>query len=250
MKSFIREILPPILLHGMRSFGKYIKGKHSFLRRTHKNNSPDHQDLDVYWDPAMVHLLEIWGDGNVWNEIQFLMINCKGSVLDFACGTGKTIEILSKFPFIEVYGCDISDYLIQKAIERGINKNHLMACDATKTNYPSNYFDYAYSIGSLEHFTEDGIHNFITENHRIIKYLTYHFIPVSKSGKNEGWIKTYQSYFNNSTQWWLDKFNPIYKIVYTLDSVWCDNISDGKWFVCMKGDEGISNKHMERFLVT
>ena len=34
-------------------------------------------------------------------------------------------------------------------------------------------------------------------------------IPVSKNNKNNGWIVNYQSYFNNSVEWWsefLEKF--------------------------------------------
>ena len=72
---------------------------------------------------------------------------------------GKVIEILQKFPKIDIYGCDISDFLIKKAIIRGIDKNKLIVCDATKMKYEDNFFDFSYSIGSLEHFTESGIQN-------------------------------------------------------------------------------------------
>ncbi|MDD5435105.1 MAG: class I SAM-dependent methyltransferase, partial [Nitrospira sp.] len=158
----------------------------------------------------------------------------KGKVLDIACGTGKTMTIISKFSAIEVFGCDISDFLISKAIERGIQSDHLVVCDASKTNYPENYFDYAYSIGSLEHFTEDGIINCLSECFRIVGGTSFHMIPVSRSGVDEGWMKTLQSFHNNSVQWWLDKYEKIYKTVYVLDSDWQDKISIGKWFVCIK----------------
>ena len=94
----------------------------------------------------MAKILDEWGENNVWNEIQLLLANCKGKVLDIACGTGKTIEILKKFNEIEVYGCDISELLIQKGINRGIPNEFLKVCDATKTNYLDNEFDYSYSI--------------------------------------------------------------------------------------------------------
>ena len=58
--------------------------------------------------------------------------------------------------------------------------------------YKNNSFDYAYSIGSLEHFTEIGITEFVTECHRVTSKISYHMIPVSRSGNDEGWIKTYQ----------------------------------------------------------
>lgn len=206
----------------------------SRVKRIPINTQTGRQDLDVYWDPEMAKMLETWGEGNAWNEIQLFMVNCKGSVLDIACGTGKTIELLEKFPELELYGCDISDFLINKAIERGIPASHLAVCDATKTDYSDNYFSYAYSIGSLEHFTEDGIVKFISECHRIVKETSFHMVPVSKSGKDEGWIKSMQSYHNNSEDWWLRKYKSAYEIVYTLNSVWSDRISEGKWFVCVK----------------
>ncbi|KAF0146421.1 MAG: Methyltransferase type 11 (Modular protein) [Nitrospirae bacterium] len=237
MKNLVRELLPPILLRALVTVKKYISHKLILITSKARNISSKQQDLDVYWDPNMAIVLETWGEKNVWNEIQFLMANCRGRVLDIACGTGKAIDVLSKFPFISVHGCDISDFLIEKAVQRGIKVEYLKICDASKTNYPDLYFDYSYSIGSLEHFTEDGIHKFIKENFRTTQKAAYHFIPVSKSGRNEGWIKTFQSYFNNSTDWWLNKFKTIYPVVYVLDSVWHDDISDGRWFICIKEED-------------
>lgn len=188
----------------------------------------------MYWDDDMAKLLETWGEGNVWNEIQFLMVNCEGKVLDIACGTGKTMEIVSKLPQLDVYGCDISDFLISKALERGIKSERLVVCDATKTNYPDNFFEYAYSIGSLEHFTEDGIVSFIKECYRITLKTSFHMIPVSRSGRDEGWMKTYQSFYNNSVTWWLNRYKTAYANVQVLESTWKDDISVGKWFICRK----------------
>ncbi len=195
------------------------------------------QDLGVYWDSEMAALLETWGEGNAWVEIQFLMVNCKGKVLDIACGTGKTIEKLASFQDLELHGFDISDFLIQKAIDRGIAKERLKVCDATKTGYETDAFDCSYSIGSLEHFTEEGIAQFISETCRITRHGSYHMIPVSRTGKDEGWIKTYQSYHNNSVAWWEKQFRRVYKNVYIIDSRWEDDISLGKWIICFKEGE-------------
>ena len=59
-------------------------------------------------------------------------------------------------------------------------------------------------------------------------------MPVSKKNINEGWIKTYQSFHNNSPEWWIDKFEKCFKKVEVIDSSWEDHISKGKWFVCHK----------------
>nr|WP_242024857.1 class I SAM-dependent methyltransferase [Leptolyngbya sp. FACHB-60] len=163
------------------------------------------------------------------------MAPLEGKVLDIACGTGRTMEILSKFPNLDLYGVDISDLLIGKAKQRGFSDKKLKISDATKTNYIDSSFDYSYSIGSLEHFTEDGILKFITESYRITKASSFHMLPVSRSNQNEGWMKTLQSFHNNSIEWWLDKFKQVYPTVYVLDSQWNDDISIGKWFICLKG---------------
>ena len=229
LKEIIRLICPPLLWTGAALVRyKFFDGKHE------SDNKLNTQDLDLYWDPKFAEMLETWGEGNVWNEIQFLMCSRQGRVLDIACGTGRTIEILSQFPALELHGCDISDLLIQKAAYRGIPKDHLRVCDATKPDYEDNFFDYSYSIGSLEHFTEEGIEKTISECNRITRFSSFHQVPVSSSGKDEGWMKTIQSFYNNSVDWWLSKFKLTYETVYVLDSVWRDEISVGKWFVCVK----------------
>jgi ubiquinone/menaquinone biosynthesis C-methylase UbiE len=144
------------------------------------------------------------------------------------------MSLLSQFSELEIYGCDISDMLIAKAIERGISQERLTVTDATSMKYSEGVFDCGYSIGSLEHFTEDGIGKFLGECSRVVKGTTFHMVPVSRSGRNEGWIKTFQSYHNNSVGWWEDKCRRKYPIVHVLDSSWSDNISVGKWLVCMK----------------
>jgi ubiquinone/menaquinone biosynthesis C-methylase UbiE len=226
IKSFIKQICPPILL----SARNRIKTK-SIVRK----GTTTEQDLGMYWDPKFAEVLETWGEGNAWNEIQLLMIGRKGKVLDIACGTGKILGILSKFNDLELFGCDISEMLLTTAAEKyAIPMKNLRACDATKLPYSANEFEYAYSIGSLEHFTEDGIIKFLSECHRTVRRIAFHQHPVSRSGNNEGWITTTQSYHNNSTEWWKEKYEVIYGSVKVLDSVWEDEISLGKWFVCEK----------------
>jgi ubiquinone/menaquinone biosynthesis C-methylase UbiE len=191
------------------------------------------QDLDVYWTQEMAAVLESWGDGNAWLEIQFLMANQSGAVLDIACGTGKVMTILDR-PGLELHGCDISDMLIEKAVERGIERSRLQICDATKLPYGDGTFDYSYSIGSLEHFTEAGIEQFIAEAHRVTRGASYHMMPTSRSGQDEGWIKTVQSYYNSSVPWWVRRFEQRFSRVTVLDSNWSDMRSIGKWFLCFK----------------
>jgi ubiquinone/menaquinone biosynthesis C-methylase UbiE len=229
----LKLITPPVIWDLLKFSAHKINNRKGYSR-LHYSGEPSEQDLSVYYDSQTAQSLETWGEGNVWNEIQFLMNGCNGKVLDMACGTGKTIEINSRFSNIELYGCDISDFLLKKAIERGISKNHLKLCDATKTDYEDNYFKYSYSIGSLEHFTADGIDKFIKESYRITQESSFHMMPVSRVNHDEGWLKNYQSYYNNSVDWWLKRFRKVYLDVCVFDSTWQDDISVGKWFVCKK----------------
>jgi ubiquinone/menaquinone biosynthesis C-methylase UbiE len=236
-KRIISQICPPLIWNRLAPWLSRVrrKGDESSARPGFKNEpgmKGNTQDCDIYWDEDFAKVLETWGEGNAWREIEMFMVGREGRVLDIACGTGKVIEILSRFPGLALYGCDISDLLIQKALDRGIAAERLKVCDATETGYPDGAFDYAYSIGSLEHFTEEGILKAIHECRRIVKKVAFHQMPVSRSGENEGWIKPLQSYYNNSAAWWLEKFRTTYNEVHVLDSAWQDSISVGKWFVC------------------
>jgi hypothetical protein len=102
--------------------------------------------------------------------------------------------------------------------------------------YVDNEFKYSYSIGSLEHFTEDGIPQFLSESRRVSSVAAYHQIPTSRSGKNEGWVKTFQAYHNNSVEWWLERFKSVFETVYVVGSAWNDEISVGKWFICSRNE--------------
>jgi len=191
------------------------------------------QDLSPYWQEEMAKILETWGEGNAWNEIGMFLLNAKGKTLDIACGTGKVMSILEGLNSnLDIYGCDISEMLIEKAVARGLDKKKLKVCDATHMpDYADDSFDSAYTIGSLEHFTEDGIAKLISETKRIVKGHCFHMMPTSRSGKNEGWLKTYQSFFNNSPNWWVEKFQKEFKNVQVFDCAWTDELSVGKWFV-------------------
>ena len=202
-----------------------------------EQHHPDEQDLELYWDPKMAEILESWGEDTVWKEVQLLLVGRAGRVLDIACGSGRAMEILGGLP-IELHGCDISELLIEKAAARGIQPSRLTVCDATRLPYEASEFDYAYSIGSLEHFTEDGIERFLAESRRVCRKASFHNIPVSRSGRNEGWISPYQSYFNNSVDWWLAKFQSACENVTVIDSTWQDDRSVGKWFVSLGSGPG------------
>jgi ubiquinone/menaquinone biosynthesis C-methylase UbiE len=226
MKTVVKDMVPPVVWRGLMGLKRRIP------RKSRVSGNGAHQELDLYWDPEMAAALETWGEGNAWNEIQLLMLNTRGTVLDIACGTGKVMTLLDGIKALEVHGCDISDFLLTKAVERGISKERLICCDATALPYSAKHFDYAYSIGSLEHFTEEGIHALMQQCKKVVRGRSFHMIPVSRSQKNEGWISPWQSYFNNSIDWWVAKCKSTFGKVTVLDSAWQDEVSVGKWLIC------------------
>lgn len=229
IKRVLKELCPPIALKVLRR----AREKNLYVVKN-RSARPDQQHLDMYWDETFAQLLDTWGEKTAWPELKFLMANCKGKTLDIACGTGKCMEILATFSDLELHGCDISDLLIKKAIKRGIESSRLTICDATQMPYGADTFEHAYTVGSLEHFTEDGIRNVISEMHRVTSGRTFHLTPCSKSGKNEGWLTTTQSFFNNTPEWWVEMFKTKYRRVLVLDSSAIDEFSDSKWFLCDK----------------
>jgi ubiquinone/menaquinone biosynthesis C-methylase UbiE len=214
-----------------------IQGVVRSLTKNWRNSAGSRQDIEIYSDPKFAEVLENWAVDSAWKEIQFLLGNRKGKVLDIACGSGRAQSFLSRFNQLEYYGCDISQLLIDKAVERGISPANVSVQDATTLRYGDKSFDYTFSIGSLEHFTIDGLRSVIAESDRVCSGLSFHQVPVSRSGFDEGWITPYQSYWNNSVEWWLEKFSVQFgKDVWTMDSHWGDRQSRGAWFICGKTD--------------
>lgn len=232
MKKIFKLLCPPIFLKIYQKLFNKIEHKKHINIDTQADDSK--QDLEIYWSENMVEILENWGRYNAWVDIECLLINCKGKVLDIACGSGVNIKEISRFTFLDLYGFDISDLLIKRAIERGVDSIKVSVNDATKTDFIQDEFDYSYSIGSLEHFTEEGIALFLKESARYTSKRSFHMIPISENNLDNGWIKKdFQSYYNNSIDWWLPKFQKDFKEVYIIPSTWNDKgTSVGRWFIC------------------
>src|ERR1700730_17852106 len=124
------------------NFGVMIGGAYRALTKNFRRRTGDTQDTDIYFDPKFAELLETWAVDSAWQEIQVLLGNREGQVLDLACGTGRTFDFIKQFDRLEYHGCDISKPLIEKAIARGIQANRLRVADATKLDYLDDEFRY------------------------------------------------------------------------------------------------------------
>ncbi len=234
IKKLIKLFCPPIFIKIYQRLVA-VNANNDKKEKFYIPESKDKQELDIYWTEDMAFQLENWGKAHTWNEIECLLVNCSGKVIDIACGTGVNMVAMSRFKDLDIHGFDISDFLIQKAKEKGINPEKLKVLDATKTSYQDQEFDYSYSIGSLEHFTEEGIDAFLKECARYTKKASFHMIPVSEKNQNEGWMRTNQSFHNNSVEWWLERYKKYFPDVHVINSGYNDpGLSVGRWFICIK----------------
>jgi ubiquinone/menaquinone biosynthesis C-methylase UbiE len=210
-----------------------VKGLSRALTRGFRRNDGSRQAIEIYFDPQFAAVLETWAIDSAWREIALLLGGREGKVLDLACGTGRAQDFLKSFSKLEYHGCDISAPLIERAKARGIPRDRLRVADATSLDYKNGEFDYLFSIGSLEHFTEDGLDKAIAECRRVCRGVCFHQVPVSISAFDEGWITPYQSYWNNSESWWRDRFARLFgQNVWVMSSRWSDAQSRGVWFIC------------------
>ena len=226
-KKYAKLCIPPIILLAKQKLFTTTKSLVISL-----GDRPVEQDVELYWNEEYADILEKWGEGTVWQEVQLLFAGLEGRVLDIACGTGPTIEVLSRLSGLDVHGFDLSDVLIRRAVEKGILPHKLKVADATLRCYAAKEFDYSYSIGSIEHFTEGGIELFLQNAAYYTSRYSFHMLPVNINGIDKGWEKTSQSYFNNSVEWWLTKFRPHFVDISVVDSAWSALDQQGKWFVC------------------
>src|SRR5438445_8987390 len=95
LKKVVRRCVPESLWTALSTIKK---------RRAIPSSDGAPQHLDLYWDPDMAAIIDTWGEGNVWSEIQYLMEGRSGRILDIACGTGKAMELLSKNQKLELFG--------------------------------------------------------------------------------------------------------------------------------------------------
>ena len=236
MKNLIRIITPPIIYNAL----VFVYRKATSRNQIEKANIVFHgsniesQELDTYWSKTMLEKLETWGETDAWVELDCLFAFRSGTVLDVACGTGVNMKALDLYEGLNNFGIDISDVLVNKAIEKGISRERIFIGDASENlPFEDSFFDFHYSVGSLEHFTLEGLDKTLTLIGQKSKKdaIGFHQVPVSADGTNMGWITRHdQSYWNNNEEFWIDQFEKHFKKVSIIRSSWKDQgVSKGIW---------------------
>ena len=225
----VKRMFPSPLFRAMR-----------WVRRRRQISLPQQIDAscretEIFWNDEFADLLETWGANNAWNELLFLFAGRTGRVLDIGCGVGVAISLLDRFSKLEAWGFDLSEKLVNRAVQRGVGTGRLTIGEATKMPFADASFAWGYTLGMLHYLTDEEIIKVLRECDRVVIGSTFHQIPVDRQGNDMGWVKTFQTVQNNSLAWWEAKFRSVYPSVEILDSSWADDMSLGKWAICNRG---------------
>lgn len=91
--------------------------------------------------------------GNLKRALRDMKITDKDSVLDIGCGKGRTMYILSKFPFRKIDGYDISEELVRTANENfnllNVDDRCRAVTDDAETFDGYDDYDYLYLFNSV-----------------------------------------------------------------------------------------------------
>lgn len=110
--------------------------------------------------------------------IPFFPKGRKNKFIEIGSGSGTLSALLQKtFPMTEAYLLDDAKTALEYS--KIINKNAIRILeDARKTSFRSNSFDFVYSIGLVEHFTDNSIEEILIESVRILKKDGVMFLAV------------------------------------------------------------------------
>lgn len=89
----------------------------------------------------------------------------KRKVVDFGCGTGFLIDLMHDL-FAEVHGVDITQDMM-KHVNLRDGKVRLHECQAEKTPFPDNHFEFATAYSFMDHLFD--YRDFLREAHRVLK---------------------------------------------------------------------------------
>jgi ubiquinone/menaquinone biosynthesis C-methylase UbiE len=148
---------------------------------TRQINSTD--ELSKYsWAQGYFHATHYNWDGKTWvrnfHELRtrditlFALGDIKGKrVLDIGCGSGEYLLTMAKMGAM-VAGQDLSETAIEKGREilkdEGL-EGELKIGDATRLDFPDEYFDHVFSADFFEHITIEQKRKVIAEAYRVLK---------------------------------------------------------------------------------
>ncbi len=153
-----------------------VSGWHSYETKTTDQLSKNS------WAQGYFHSSQENWDGKTWIR-NFHELRCRDlalfavgdiknkKVLDIGCGSGEYLVTMAKMGAI-ISGQDIDPDIIRSAQDRLKNENFsgdLKVGDATRLQFPANYFDCVFSADFFEHISRDQKEMAIKEIFRVLK---------------------------------------------------------------------------------
>ncbi len=109
---------------------------------------------------------EEWTEENFAYHLDFFKPFVKGRLLDFGCGDGQFLHMISKY-CESAYGVDISEVAIEKALDKYPEVKFGILSENGATGFPDKFFDTVCAIDILEHILD--VESALEELWRILK---------------------------------------------------------------------------------
>jgi predicted TPR repeat methyltransferase len=120
------------------------------------------------------------------------------NILDVGCGTGMTCALLKEEGYTNLHGIDISDDMVDKAMEKGIYESARVANIMEPLMMPSNHFDAIISSGTFtyKHVGSESL----DEIFRVLKPNGYFACTVnSRVWQSHGFESKFDTLINNGS---------------------------------------------------
>ena len=134
--------------------------------------------------------------------INNLNIRNDAKLLDIGCGTGDALFLISKKTSAKLYGVDISEKMIEKAIKKLREKAILKLSDAENLPFNDNTFDYVLSTEAFHHFPNPN--KTLKEINRVLK-------------KNGEFMLADVNFYSDFIHWLFKKVEPGHVKIYSKD---------------------------------
>lgn len=109
---------------------------------------------------------EEWTEENFFYHFNFFKPFVKGKLLDFGCGDGQFLHMISKY-CESSYGVDVSETAIEKALSKYPDLKFAALSENGATDFSDNSFDTICAIDILEHIVD--VESTLEELQRILK---------------------------------------------------------------------------------
>ena len=150
------------------------------------------EDWDKQWREGWRTQEDYWNSSyafkRIREEIKRRLRKKRIKICEFGAGGGLWLKWLKEEFHAEVYGVDNSKEGL-KIAKRRVPTAILKLGDVKKVPFKSNYFDFVYGLGLIEHFNDKDIQKIINESYRTLKKSGICIITVPNRSKWSGlWI--------------------------------------------------------------